>query len=124
MQIAPNQKQIAILLIVYNFNIWAAYSKSKNFPSMFALVLPNSNFYQLSLACQKSHNTGITYFYKFEGLEIVSLSKTKTEAGIRGIIVLNMVGVDIKYKGQFMSSCRRETSSMDWKLNDIEIDWE
>ena len=91
---------------------------------MFALVQPNSNFYELTHACRKSHETGISYFYEFEGLEIVSLSKTKTEATIRGIIILKMPGVDIIYRGKFISSCCILDSSMDWKLNDIEIEWE
>ncbi len=91
---------------------------------MFALVLPNSDFYELTQACKKCYETGIFYFYEFERLEIISLSKTKTEASIRGTIILNMAGVDINYKGKFISACCRKDSSMDWKLNDIEIEWQ
>ncbi len=91
---------------------------------MFALVLPNSNFYELTQTCQKSHNSGINYFYEFEELEIVSLSINKIEATIRGAIILKMPGVDIIYRGKFISICTRIDSLMDWKLNEIEIEWE
>ena len=110
--------------IIYTYNTWSIHSKSKNFPAMFGLIMPNSNFYELTHACRKSHLTGISYFYEFEELEIVNLSKGKTEASIRGTIILKMPGVDIIYRGKFISSCCRIDSSMDWKLNDIEIEWE
>jgi hypothetical protein len=110
--------------ITKSFLYWSSLSKSKNFPAMFTLVQPNSNFYDLTQTCQKSHKTGIEYFYEFEGLEIVRLSKNKNEASIQGAIILNMSGIDIIYKGKFISTCCRENSSMDWKLNDIEIEWQ
>ena len=91
---------------------------------MFAMVQPNSDFYELTYACKKCHETGIFYFYEFERLEIVSLSKAKTEASIRGTIILKMSGVDINYRGKFISVCCRKKTSMDWKLNDIEIEWQ
>ena len=57
-------------------------------------------------------------------MEIVSLSKNKTEATIRGNIILKMPDVDIIYRGEFISTCTRIDSSMNWKLNEIEIEWE
>ena len=116
--------QTNLKIIRYLYHTWSSLSKSKNFPAMFALVLPNSNFYELTQTCQKSHKTGISYFYEFEGLEIVSLSKGKTEATIQGTVVLKIPHNDIIYRGKFISVCCRVDSSMDWKLNDIEIDWE
>ena len=91
---------------------------------MFALVLPKSGFYELTRACQKRNETGIYYFYEFEGLEIVSLSKTKIEAAINGVVLLKIPDIDIIYRGKFISTCSRADSSQDWKLADIEIEWQ
>ena len=116
--------QVDLKIILYLCHSWSTHSKSKNFPAMFALALPNSDFYELTYACKKCYETGIFYFYEFERLEIISLSKTKTEASIRGTIILNMAGVDINYSGKFISACCKEKTSMDWMLNDIEIEWQ
>ena len=91
---------------------------------MQTLVLPNSDFHGLTYACQKSHETGINYFYEFDDLEVMNLSKNNRTTTIRGTIVLNMVCADNKYIGKFKSTCCKGESSMDWKLKDIEIEWE
>ena len=118
------QKQKLEGIIINSLNNWTIHSKSKKFPAMFALVLPNSAFHDLSFACQKSHESGIQYFYEFEGLEIVSLSKNKTKANVKGSIKLIMEEADITYTGKFLSTCSKEEFSSYWKLNDIEIEWE
>jgi hypothetical protein len=46
----------------------------------------------------------------------------KTEATVRGTIILKMQGVDIIYRGKLISLCCRVDFSMDWKLNDIEME--
>ena len=117
-----NEKQINPIFRLYH--CWSFYSKSKNFPTIFTLVQSNSDFHDLSYACEKSHETGIKYYYEFERLEIVNLLKTKIEVSIKGTIILKMTDVDNKYRGQFISTCCRDDSSMEWKLNDIEIEWE
>ncbi len=125
MQNRPKLNQIIqIDEVAHCYHTWASHPKAKSFPAMFALVLLNSNFYELTQTCQKSHRTRIHYFYEFEELEIVSLSKSKTEATIRGGIKLNISGLDSSYKGKFISNCCREDPSTKWKLNDIEIEWE
>ena len=111
--------------VIFNsFVSWSIHAKSKNHPAMFDLVLPNSNFHELTQTCQKNHNSSINYFYEFEELEIVSLSKNETEAIIRGIILLKLPGNDISYTGKFISVCAKDKIEKDWKLEDIEIEWE
>ena len=124
----PLQTKIVQIKLDYQiFDIyysWSIHSKSKNFLKMEGIVLPNSDFHGLSYACQKSHDTGINYNYEFEELEIVKVSKNQKEATIQGYVVLNMVCIDNNYKGKFISTCCRDRLSENWKLNDIEIEWE
>lgn len=115
-------KDLNIMLELYSF--WSALSASSKFHAMFKLVKPNSDFHGLTYACQKSNETGINYFYEFDELEIVSFSKNDSIATIQGSVVLNMVCAENNYKGKFKSTCCKDESSMDWKLNDIEIEWE
>lgn len=110
--------------IINSFNSWTEQSKSKNYSKMQTLVLSNSDFHGLTYACQKSNETGINYFYEFDVLEIISLSKNNKTATIRGAVVLNMVCADTNYNGKFISTCCKDDSSQNWKLKDIEIEWE
>jgi len=91
---------------------------------MFDLVQPYSDFHELTQTCQKSHNTGIKYFYEFKELEIISLSENKTEATIRGTIILKMPTNDLRYLGKFTSVCAFDRNSENWKLGEIRIEWE
>jgi hypothetical protein len=91
--------------------------------TMMALVKEKSDFYYLTLACQKIQNSGVNYFYEFPSLELVSLSETNNLVSLQGTIIASINSLDIVDKGKFASTCSKEKSSKLWKLNNIEIDW-
>lgn len=89
-------------------NIWASYSRLRNFPAMFVLVLPNSDFHQFTKTCQKNHEAvSYHYYYEFNELELTALSKNKNEVKVTGLVKLNIPKIDIVYKGIFVSTCCR-----------------
>jgi len=103
---------------------WAEASRNQDYTSMGKLVLPASDFDEITSNYRKFLESGLDCHYQISDIHVISHAEDG-HALVRGSISLVQSTVHIETKGKFTSTCTRKAAEeMDaWLLDGMDIEW-